>query len=545
MPAFVKNGPNIPEHLLQMHEEGQVVFFCGAGISYPAGLPGFKGLVDGIYSKLGTSPNSIERQSYEKQQYDSTLDQLERRHPGHRLAVRTALTDVLKPNLRKKDASKTHQALLKLSTDRNGKVRLVTTNFDHIFSRVIKKQKLDIPEFTAPLLPIPKRSRWHGVVYLHGLLPKKIDETELNRLILTSGDFGLAYLTEQWAARFVSELFRSYIVCFVGYGINDPVLRYMMDALAADELLGEDKTEAYAFASYSNSEKEPVQKEWVAKGVEPLLYEVPIGTNDHSALHRTLHEWGNTYHDGIQGKEMIIAQHASYPPLGPSKLDYAVGRVLWALTDELAAKHFADLNPVPPLKWLEPLSESQFTHSDLQRFGVTPNNSDDKDLQFSFLSRPSPYTYSPRMCIVDLGINESSWDNVMFQLARWLIRHLDDPDLILWLANYGGQIKEQFKSRIQNRLYEIDDLIANGNQEELDRIRENSPKAIPGLPMRKLWRLFLAGRVKSFSRGTDFYYWLRRIKSDGSTPSLRLELRELLAPRINLRAPFPMAGGKR
>ena len=43
---FVTNGPDIPDELLQAHEEGRVVFFCGAGISYPAGLPGFKGLVE-------------------------------------------------------------------------------------------------------------------------------------------------------------------------------------------------------------------------------------------------------------------------------------------------------------------------------------------------------------------------------------------------------------------------------------------------------------------------------------------------------------------
>jgi hypothetical protein len=48
MPAFATNGPDIPERLLQAHEEGQVIFFCGAGISYPAGLPGFCGLVDRI-----------------------------------------------------------------------------------------------------------------------------------------------------------------------------------------------------------------------------------------------------------------------------------------------------------------------------------------------------------------------------------------------------------------------------------------------------------------------------------------------------------------
>ena len=40
---FVKGGPDIPEQLLQAHEDGQIVFFCGAGISYPAGLPRIPG----------------------------------------------------------------------------------------------------------------------------------------------------------------------------------------------------------------------------------------------------------------------------------------------------------------------------------------------------------------------------------------------------------------------------------------------------------------------------------------------------------------------
>jgi NAD-dependent SIR2 family protein deacetylase len=47
---FIENGPDIPNTLLQAHKEGRVVFFCGAGISYPAGLPGFKKLIDNIYS---------------------------------------------------------------------------------------------------------------------------------------------------------------------------------------------------------------------------------------------------------------------------------------------------------------------------------------------------------------------------------------------------------------------------------------------------------------------------------------------------------------
>ena len=230
---FITHGPDIPEALLQAHEEGRVVFFCGAGISYPAGLPGFKGLVEEIYQLNGTSLSDIEREAFERGQFDATLDLLERRLPGQRLAVRSKLVQALKPKLRRKGATDTQAALLCLARSREGALRLVTTNFDRIFHVAAKRTGQAFQAYAAPMLPIPKNSRWDGLVYLHGLLPEKADYTALNRLVVTSGDFGLAYLTERWAARFVSELFRNYVVCFVGYSINDPVLRYMMDALAA------------------------------------------------------------------------------------------------------------------------------------------------------------------------------------------------------------------------------------------------------------------------------------------------------------------------
>lgn len=66
------------------------------------------------------------------------------------------------------------------------------------------------------MLPLAKRSRWSGLVYLHGIIPSRLDEASLNRLVVTSGDFGLAYLTERWASRFVTDLFCNYVVCFVG-----------------------------------------------------------------------------------------------------------------------------------------------------------------------------------------------------------------------------------------------------------------------------------------------------------------------------------------
>ena len=159
---FVANGPDIPDTLLQAYEEGRVVFFCGAQISYPAGLPGFKGLFDEIYRLVGTTRNPIEQDAYSRNQFDATPDLLERRLPGQRFAVRKALTKALQPKLRRKGATDTHAALLQLARNREGALRLVTTNFDRIFERVAKYTRQLVSAYPAPMLPLTAGSLLAG-----------------------------------------------------------------------------------------------------------------------------------------------------------------------------------------------------------------------------------------------------------------------------------------------------------------------------------------------------------------------------------------------
>ena len=54
---------------------------CGAGIFYPADLPGFKGLVDEIYRRNGATRSDIERAALDRGQFAAALDMLERRLP--------------------------------------------------------------------------------------------------------------------------------------------------------------------------------------------------------------------------------------------------------------------------------------------------------------------------------------------------------------------------------------------------------------------------------------------------------------------------------
>ena len=531
---FIAHGPEIPEALLQAHEEGRVVFFCGAGISYPAALPGFKGLVDQICRRVGTQLTPIESEAYSQSKFDAVLDLLERRLPGQRLAVRKELSEILKPRLRRKGAQATHAALLELARTREGAVRLVTTNFDRIFEHVLKRNRKKTGIYTAPMLPIPKNSRWDGIVYLHGLLPGEPDESALHRLVLSSGDFGLAYLVERWAARFVSELFRHYVVCFVGYSINDPVLRYMMDALAADQMQGEVIPPAYALGECQEGEEEAKTIEWKLKNVIPILYDPK---SDHSSLHKTIQAWAETWRDGTLGKERIVSDYAIARPSASTKQDDFVGRMLWALSHEsgLPARRFADFNPVPALEWLEAFTESRYGHSDLSRFAVPPLARVDKKLNFSLIQRPVPYTLAPLMSLVSWGPAYSQWDEVMFNLARWLVRHLNDPKLMLWLVQRGAHLNERFAWLIERELDRIATFEREGKAADLAALQANAPNAIPRDLMRILWRILLTGRVKTRSNNLEFYRWRERFKRDGLTPSVRVDLREVFAPKVVLR----------
>ncbi len=535
---FVRNGPDIPERLLQAHEDGRVVFFCGAGISYPARLPGFAGLVNRLFDELGQPHNAVQHAAIKAGQFDTAIGLLE--EDVGREMVRQVLARILMPDLSVSNATATHAALLTLGRSRKGHTRLITTNFDRLFEEVITNKGLAVERFQAPLLPVPK-NRWDGLVYLHGLLSRAPTVSELDCLVVSSGDFGLAYLTERWAARFVSELFRSYTVCFVGYSISDPVLRYMMDALAADRLLGESPPEMFVFVSHSKGKEDECSKEWKAKNVTPILYRE---YNRHTHLHKTLRAWADTYRDGVRGKEQIVGECARTRPLTSTKQDDFVGRLLWALSDPrgVPAERFADFNPAPSLDWLKPLCEERYHQGDLSRFGVPHYPVLDDKLSFSLTCRPSPYDRAPWMGLVDVGATSSQLDNVMRHLARWLARHLDDPGLVLWLAKRGGHLHDDFSRLVEGRLDELAKFERDSNTEELNRIRVNAPNAIPRPMMRTLWRLLLTGRVKSPLRDFDIYRWLNRFKRDGLTTTLRLELREMLTPRVSLREPFRWSG---
>ncbi len=535
---FVRNGPRLPKRLLQAHEGGHVVFFCGSGISSTV-LPDFAGLVNRLYTEVGVTPNPSQKKAIKAGQYDIAVGLLEVQIVGGRAKLREKLANILKVPT-KPIKSIAHECLLTLSENRGGNTRLVTTNFDRLFEKTITDKSLRVKHFQAPHLPIPKK-QWDGLVYLHGLLPEDPTPSELDRLVISSGDFGLAYQTDRWATRFVSELFRNYIVCFVGYSLNDPVLRYMTDAIATDRQQGESSPEIFAFGSYTEGKKQEQREEWVGRNVTPILY---LKNNQHIHLLKTLQAWSEAYRDGVRGKERIVSECARIHPSESTKDDDFASRVIWALSDPsgLPAKRFAELDPVPSLDWLNPLRKELYNRTDSDRFGI-PTKADFGSEGALEQAHKLPSHDSVRLItFFNIGTVDGKWNEVMWRLASWLTRHLNDPALLLWMANYGDSLHHNLVNLIESRLDKLSKLERDGDTSELERIRSNASNAIPTASMRTLWRLLLTGRVSGSSqaRYTALHFWIARFKRDGLTTSLRLELRECLAPRVSLHKPIKL-----
>jgi NAD-dependent SIR2 family protein deacetylase len=171
---FSDDGPEFPGELVDDLGRGEVVFLCGAGVSAPQ-MPGFAGLVDDIYKKGGWDQTNGEQRSYDKGRYEEGLGSLARR-----LAQPDALYDAVAAILdppSKPDLSK-HTTLLRLSRRLDNRPIIVTTNFDTLFERAIRRHEgpKAAREFSVAgqALPAPGALDFAGIIHLHGRLEDKV-----------------------------------------------------------------------------------------------------------------------------------------------------------------------------------------------------------------------------------------------------------------------------------------------------------------------------------------------------------------------------------
>ncbi len=344
---FLEDGPDIPDELLLARDQGRVVFFCGAGVSKAmAGLPGFFGLARMVLNTLGVEEGDLaaivleEAKKIENRtgfpgliSADRVFGLLERDFPARNIeaAVAKALKPESKPDLG------AHRLLIDLATTEQGATRIVTTNFDRLFddcNRVLES-------WQPPRLPdLSPNADMNGIVYLHGKANREYKGAEGDGFVLSSSEFGRAYLADGWATQFIREILGKYTVVFVGYTADDPPVQYLLEALNG---MSGNLEPAYAFQS---GNRDTAAARWGHKGVEAISYDSADGHRD---LWDTIAAWASRARNPGNWKDGVLKMARQ----GPEALRrHERGQVAHLVSTPEGARKFSDADNPPPATWL-------------------------------------------------------------------------------------------------------------------------------------------------------------------------------------------------
>jgi hypothetical protein len=291
---FIANGPDIPEELVLARDAGDVILFCGAGVSQAeARLPNFAELGRRVIQILGAAQDSHARALLERAlnlqpmpgvgglvATDRVFGLLEREFEV--ADIRAAVAEAIQPASNAKlDA---HRLLLDLATSR-GVTRLVTTNFDLLFEACNPALRSSGP----PNLPDPHSDRdFHGVVHLHGRVNSEYRIAQDEEFVVSSADFGRAYLSAGWATRFIQRLLSRFQILFIGYSADDAPVQYLLEGL---NLRAGTRNRLYAL---QDGEQRSASALWEQRGVQAVPFD---SSNDFSPLWDTLRGWAERARD--------------------------------------------------------------------------------------------------------------------------------------------------------------------------------------------------------------------------------------------------------
>lgn len=343
---FLANGPSIPDDLLIARDAGDVIFFCGAGVSrHRAGLPDFLKLGGDVIDLLGAGQKSLARKLFRRIKdldpidgvggliaTDRIFSLLEREFEQRDVqkAVARAIKPADNPDL------SAHKTLIDLSRGRDGTIRLVTTNFDLLFKAAAPGIVCSGP----PVLPDPRSAGFGGIVHLHGRVNAGYSGPEDEEFIVSSADFGRAYLSDGWATRFMQSLLARYQIVFVGYGADDPPIQYLLEAL---NLHAGNRSRLFAFQPGSNADDAGL---WEHRGVRAIPFDNSQG---YHPLWDSLAAWAERARD-VDGWYARLLETAS---AGPAALDSHVrGQIAHVLSTREGARRVSIAEKPLPASWL-------------------------------------------------------------------------------------------------------------------------------------------------------------------------------------------------
>ena len=512
---FSSGGPRIPNELIEERDRGNVVFFCGAGVSFSAGMPSFLELCRHVIDELGVSPNA-EARAMLQSHYDKT-------HPAARMPL-DQIFNLLQQEYRRGEIDyhikkclmpkpntplKAHKTILHLSRSADDRPQVVTTNFDYLFERACNSKKLF--RFVPPRLPdLTADQNLDGLVYLHGRINGNMRPGDGQQgFVVSSSDFGRAYLAEGWATRFVRDLLERYTVVLLGYSANDPPVQYLLQGLHTR--MDGHQNPTYAFVDGTNAEE---ATRWQHMGVLPMAYERQ--DDDHSRLWNTLEAWAQRSDDPSAWRSKVI----NLARKGPRALTGDErGQVVSLIQTNAGTKAFADAEPPPSGEWLC-VFDAELRYANprpefdpLEEYGLD----DDPPRSPESFDWSDPERLTRGQDFLCLGAEETN-DSLKTRLAgvrsvqvdrltrrlrdvsRWIGKVVHEPVVLWWAAKYLTIHPEVLS--------------------EIERGIRQTQSDLPACA-RKAWQLLIEALRQTPKDEMDdlWYETLGSIESDGWTPS--------------------------
>ena len=442
--------------------------------------------------------------------------------------VNALVTERLSASIAGKDFGHEHALIKRISSSQGGVPQIVTTNFDRLFEVGEKGDELAL--HMPPAFPdLNFGSKIEGITYLHGRLAEAAAEN--HPYVLSSADFGRAYLSEGWATNFIRHLLERYTVVLVGYQAEDPPVRYLLQGLNHDGQY--DRSRLYAF---DRGLPEEIEAKWRDRGVTAIAYP------DHSDLWKSMEAWANRADDPRRWRESVIAKCQQDPKgLTPHER----GQVAHVLRTVHGAKLFAEVEPAPHPEWvcvmdsnvrsanqsssygddevfdpwaayaldddMKDLSEDDFKQGFSNDNLLVWRDDDDNPHELHRLGgrQAEGYEATPkRLC----------------HLITWLSKCVDSPVLAWWAIRQSGlhpRLLRQLEWRVEHS----------------EALHEHA---------RHIWRLILEFHRDSHNRqwNGDWFRFKKRITMEGWTTGVLREFRSISTPRLEIKRPFGVGKAK-
>jgi hypothetical protein len=528
---FHADGPPIPDGLLDRRDEGRVVFLCGAGVSIPSGMPSFIGLTQHIIEFFDPPKDSGVMRAFQPWLDDPSgptipLDQVF--NLLHQEYGKTEVNALVMQRLTAPSATTTgigyHHSLIKrISSSLNGIPQVVTTNFDTLFE-LNDELAVHIP----PAFPdLAFGASIEGITYLHGRLAGA-DEQQ-HSYVLSSADFGRAYLSEAWATNFIRNLLDRYTVVLVGYQAEDPPIKYLLQGLNHDGQY--DRSRLFAF---DIGRPEDVEAKWRDRGVSAIAYA------DHDHFWQTMAAWAERADNPRDWRASVI-QTARRDP--KSLLSHERGQVAHVLRSVQGAKLFSEIAPPAHPEWIcvmdanvrsakksKGYGENAETFYPMLAYGLDDDlkhiADDDyrrgvsnENLLMWRYGDDNPPT-SHRLTERQTGGYEFVPPRLLY-LSAWIGKSIESPTLAWWAARQNGlhpSLLQQIEWQIEQRT-------------DLHKRARHS------------WGLILEHHRDHQNQAWDGRWFAikKRIAREGWTSSVLRDFRRICNPRLRVTSPYGIA----